>query len=91
MAEHVFIEQLADHVGEPVTIKGWIYAKTGKGRLQFLQVRDGTGIVQCVVFKKEVTPEVFDTARQLTQESSVIVTGTVRAAVSYTHLTLPTN
>ena len=79
MAEHVSVEQLADHVGKEVTIKGWLYAKTGKGRLQFLQVRDGTGAVQCVVFKKEVTPEVFDAARQLTQESSLIVTGMVRA------------
>ena len=79
MAEHVRIEQLADHIGTTVAIKGWLYAKTGKGRLQFLQVRDGTGIVQCVVFKKEVSQEVFETARMLTQESSVIVTGEVRA------------
>jgi asparaginyl-tRNA synthetase len=79
MAEHITIEQLADHVGETVTIKGWLYAKTGKGKLQFLQVRDGTGIIQCVVFKKEVTPEVFEDARKLTQESSLIVTGLVRA------------
>jgi asparaginyl-tRNA synthetase len=79
MAEHTYIEQIADHVGKEITIKGWLYAKTGKGRLQFLQVRDGTGILQCVVFKKEVSPEVFDLARQLTQESSLIVTGTLRA------------
>ncbi|MGD9317041.1 MAG: OB-fold nucleic acid binding domain-containing protein, partial [Anaerolineae bacterium] len=79
MAEHIFIEQMAQHVGQEVTIKGWLYAKTGKGRLQFLQVRDGTGVLQCVVFKKEVTPEVFEAARQLSQESSVIVTGTIRA------------
>jgi asparaginyl-tRNA synthetase len=79
MAEHIHIEQLADHIGTAVTIKGWLYAKTGKGRLQFLQVRDGTGIVQCVVFKKEVPQEVFDAARLLTHESSVIVTGVVRA------------
>ena len=79
MAEHVHIEELADHVGKTVSIKGWLYAKTGKGRLQFLQVRDGTGIVQCVVFKKEVSQEVFEAARQLTQESSIIVTGEVRA------------
>lgn len=76
---HIYIEKLADYVGQEVTIKGWLYAKTGKGRLQFLQVRDGTGIVQCVVLKKEVSPEVFDAARQLTQESSLVVTGTVRA------------
>ncbi len=79
MAEHVRIENLADHIGTVVTIKGWLYAKTGKGKLQFLQVRDGTGIVQCVVFKKEVPQEVFEAARMLTQESSVIVTGEVRA------------
>ncbi|MGD8736636.1 MAG: asparagine--tRNA ligase [Anaerolineae bacterium] len=79
MSKHVTIEQLADHVGETVTIKGWLYAKTGKGRLQFLQVRDGTGIVQCVVFKKEVAPQVFEAARDLTQESSIIITGAARA------------
>jgi asparaginyl-tRNA synthetase len=79
MAKNVHIEELADHVGQAVTIKGWLYAKTGKGRLQFLQVRDGTGIVQCVVFKKEVPQEVFETARGLTQESSIIITGEVRA------------
>jgi len=62
-----------------VTIKGWLYAKTGKGKLQFLQVRDGTGIMQCVVFKKDVTPEVFEAAQRLTQESSLVVTGTIRA------------
>ncbi len=64
MAEQVFIQDVADHVGETVAIKGWLYAKTGKGRLQFLQVRDGTGMIQCVVFKKAVTPEVFEAARQ---------------------------
>jgi asparaginyl-tRNA synthetase len=79
MAEQCTIEELDAHVGKEVTIKGWLYAKTGKGKLQFLQVRDGTGIVQCVVFKRDVPPEVFEAARQLTQESSLIVTGTVRA------------
>ncbi len=79
MAGQVYIEEIANHVGKQVTIKGWLYAKTGKGKLQFLQIRDGTGIMQCVVFKKEVTPEVFEVARRLTQESSLIVTGTVRA------------
>jgi asparaginyl-tRNA synthetase len=79
MAEQVSIQEIAGHVGKQVTIKGWLYAKTGKGKLQFLQVRDGTGVIQCVVFKKEVSPEVFEDARRLTQESSLIVTGTVRA------------
>ena len=79
MPGQVYIEEIADHVGETVTIKGWLYAKTGKGKLQFLQVRDGTGIIQCVVFKKEVPPEVFEDARRLSQESSVTLTGLVRA------------
>jgi asparaginyl-tRNA synthetase len=78
MTKQIYIERLAEHVGEPVTIKGWVYAKTGKGKLQFLQVRDGTGIVQCVVFKRDVPPEVFEAARRLTQESSLIINGTVR-------------
>ncbi|HSJ54803.1 MAG TPA: asparagine--tRNA ligase [Anaerolineae bacterium] len=79
MADQVAIERIAEHVGQEVTIKGWLYAKTGKGKLQFLQVRDGTGILQCVVFRKEVPLEVFEAARDLTQESSVIVRGMVRA------------
>jgi asparaginyl-tRNA synthetase len=79
MAEHVTIEKIADQIGKEVTIKGWLYAKTGKGKLQFLQVRDGTGIIQCVVLKKEVSQEAFDTTQQLTQESSLTVTGRVRA------------
>jgi asparaginyl-tRNA synthetase len=79
MAEQIFIEEMPEHVGETVAIKGWLYAKTGKGRLQFLQLRDGTGIVQCVVFKKAVSPEVFEIARKLSQESSLIVSGTIRA------------
>jgi asparaginyl-tRNA synthetase len=79
MAEQVAIERIAGYVGQEITIKGWLYAKTGKGKLQFLQVRDGTGILQCVVFRKEVSLEVFEAARDVTQESSLIVTGMVRA------------
>lgn len=79
MAERCFVERIGEHVGEEVTIKGWVYGKTGKGRLQFILVRDGTGTIQCVVFKKAVSPEVFEAAKSLTQESSLVVTGTVRA------------
>jgi len=73
------IEQIAQFDGEKVKLQGWLYRKTDKGRLQFLQVRDGTGIIQAVVFKKAVTPEVFAASKNLTQESSLIVIGTVRA------------
>ncbi len=79
MADHVYIQDIASHVGKVVTIKGWLADKTDKGKLQFLRVRDGTGFIQAVVFQKDVTPEQFETARKLTQESSLIVTGVPRA------------
>ncbi|HHX43964.1 MAG TPA: asparagine--tRNA ligase [Chloroflexi bacterium] len=79
MSEHVTIDKLAEHVGQEVTVKGWLYNRTDKGRLQFLLLRDGTGLVQGVAFKKELSPEAFEAARSITQESSLIATGTVRA------------
>ena len=79
MAEHVTIDRLAEHVGQEVTVKGWLYNRTDKGRLQFLLIRDGTGMVQGVAFRKEISPEAFEAASTVTQESSLIVTGTVRA------------
>jgi asparaginyl-tRNA synthetase len=79
MANIIRVEEIAQYVGQEVTIRGWLYAKTGKGRLQFLRVRDGTGVVQVVAFKKEVPSEVFELVREVTQESSIIVTGNVRA------------
>ncbi|MBN1639744.1 MAG: asparagine--tRNA ligase, partial [Anaerolineae bacterium] len=79
MATIIRIQDIAQHVGQEVTIRGWLYAKTGKGRLLFLRVRDGTGIVQAVAFEKEVSPDIFERARNLTQESSIVVTGAVRA------------
>jgi asparaginyl-tRNA synthetase len=72
------IDNIALHAGEDVTLQGWLYDKTDKGKLSFLQLRDGTGIVQAVVFAKEVTPELFDLAKRIGQESSLEVTGTVR-------------
>jgi asparaginyl-tRNA synthetase len=79
MATVIHIEDIAQHVGQEVTFRGWLYAKTGKGRLQFLRVRDGTGIVQAVAFAGDVSPEVLERVQEVTQESSIIVTGTVRA------------
>jgi len=78
MAHTIRIQDIARHEGEEVTLQGWLYSRTDKGRLQFLQVRDGTGFVQCVLFEDDVSPEVFEAATSLTQESSLIVTGTVR-------------
>ena len=58
MAPHVYVDRLKDHVGQEVTLKGWLYNMAGKGKLAFLQVRDGTGIVQAVVSKADVGEEV---------------------------------
>ncbi|MCX7940083.1 MAG: OB-fold nucleic acid binding domain-containing protein, partial [Thermoflexales bacterium] len=73
------IRDLPQRVGETVTLQGWLYNRTSKGKLVFLQVRDGTGICQCVVFRPSVGDELFAIADKLTLESSLIVTGTVRA------------
>jgi asparaginyl-tRNA synthetase len=78
MAPHVYVEDLKHHVGREVTLKGWLYNMAGKGKLYFLQVRDGTGIVQAVLSKADVPEEVFAKAGALKQETSVIVTGAVR-------------
>ena len=74
MANTIRIEQFQSFLGEEVVIQGWLYDKTEKGKLIFLQVRDGSGIVQAVLFKPGLPEEVFNAARQLTQESAVIVT-----------------
>lgn len=74
-----YIEDIARHVGETIVIKGWLYNIRSSGKLIFPQIRDGSGILQCVVFKKAVSEEVWDACQTLTQESSVIVTGAVRA------------
>ncbi|HEC35291.1 MAG TPA: asparagine--tRNA ligase, partial [Anaerolineae bacterium] len=78
MAETVHIQDIPRYVGQEVALQGWLYNRTDKGRLQFLQIRDGTGFVQCVVLKGEIPEEIFEAACRLTQESSLIVTGVVR-------------
>src|SRR3954454_23056362 len=67
------------HVGEEVTIKGWLYNLRESGKLLFPIFRDGTGLIQGVVPKNQVSPELFERIKGLTQESSVIVRGKVRA------------
>ena len=79
MTKVIQIRDIADHDGEEVTVRGWVYNRTGKGRLQFILLRDGSGQAQCVAFKKEMDSAEFDIARALTQESSVVISGTVRA------------
>jgi len=75
---HVYIEDLAGHAGETVTVKGWLYNRRSSGKLHFLQVRDGTAIVQAVMFKGDFDDETFKSCDNLPQESSLAVTGTVR-------------
>ncbi|HSH04314.1 MAG TPA: asparagine--tRNA ligase [Anaerolineae bacterium] len=79
MAKHVYIENIAEYDGEEVTLKGWVYQRTGKGKLQFIRLRDGSGIIQCVAFRPDLGDDVFTEIKGLGQESSVIITGTVRA------------
>ena len=77
MPQHVYIEDLKNHVGEEVEIRGWLYNKRSSGKIKFLIIRDGTGFVQAVVVKSEVPEEVFELDPPY--ESSVIVRGVVRA------------
>jgi asparaginyl-tRNA synthetase len=77
--DHVNIKDLPKHIGEKVTVLGWLYNKRASGKLQFPIVRDGSGYLQCVVFKKEVDEATWNAADAVTQESTVRVVGTVRA------------
>jgi asparaginyl-tRNA synthetase len=73
------ISHLKDFVGQEVTVQGWLYNKRSKGKLQFLQIRDGSGTVQAVVVKSEVSEETWEAADRLSQEASCLVSGVVRA------------
>jgi asparaginyl-tRNA synthetase len=73
------ISEIGKHEGQSVTIRGWLYNLRESGKLLFPQFRDGSGIIQGVVPKNAVPSEVFDAIKTLTQESSVIVEGKVRA------------
>ena len=75
---HVYIDRIGEHVGESVTIKGWLHNRRSSGKIHFLVVRDGTGFLQVVMGKNDVPEETFKAADHLSQESSIIVTGTVR-------------
>ena len=75
----IYINQLANHVDTEITLKGWVYNYRSSGSLVFIELRDGTGITQCVVAKDEVSEEAWEAASSLKQESSVEITGTVKA------------
>src|SRR5437667_12703023 len=73
------ISEIGKHDGQSVTIRGWLYNLRESGKLLFPIFRDGSGTIQGVVPKNAVPAEVFDAVKSLTQESSVIVEGKVRA------------
>jgi asparaginyl-tRNA synthetase len=77
--ETVTVSQLGAHIGQTVAVNGWVYNRTDKGKLQFIQVRDGSGVVQTVAFQKDLDEPTFEAARTVTQESAVRAEGLVRA------------
>ena len=77
--DRVYIGELRAHIGDRVTIRGWVHNKRSSGKIRFLLVRDGTGVVQSVLSKGNAPDELFQLFDELTQESSLAVRGTVRA------------
>jgi asparaginyl-tRNA synthetase len=76
--DHTYINQLSKHVGAEVVLKGWLYNLRSSGKILFPQLRDGTGIVQCVVLKNAISPELWEALKGLGQESALTIRGTVR-------------
>ena len=79
MTPRITIAQAGQHVGETVQIAGWLYNLRRSGKIAFPILRDGYGLMQCVAVKSALPEELFETIRNLTQESSIIVTGKIRA------------
>ncbi|HUQ88199.1 MAG TPA: asparagine--tRNA ligase [Vicinamibacterales bacterium] len=74
-----YINKIGEHVGQTVTIKGWLHNRRSSGKIHFLVVRDGTGFLQVVMGKRDVDEATFQTADHLSQESAIIITGSVKA------------
>lgn len=74
-----YIEDIANHDGQHVTLRGWLANRRSSGKIHFLQVRDGSGFIQAVMSKATVGDEMFATAGHLSQESSIVIEGNVRA------------
>jgi asparaginyl-tRNA synthetase len=74
-----YIQDIARYEGQPVTLRGWLHNRRSSGKIHFLTLRDGTGFIQCVISKAAVGDDVFMRADHLSQESSIVVEGTVRA------------
>lgn len=78
MEKKITINDLGNYVGQEVTLKGWLYNKRSSGKVKFLILRDGTGYLQCIVFKGNVSEEIFNLADSFAQETSFEVTGKVK-------------
>src|SRR3954466_3887626 len=76
--KQTYINQLSQHVGSEVILKGWLYNIRSSGKIAFPQLRDGTGVVQCVAVKNSLSEEVWLALKALGQESAVAIKGTVR-------------
>ena len=79
MPEQTRIEALADRVGQTVTVRGWVMTTRSSGKIAFVTLRDGTGYLQAVLSKKDVSEAAWEASGRLTQETSIAVTGVVRA------------
>jgi asparaginyl-tRNA synthetase len=73
------VRALRDHVGQRIELRGWLYKQRGKGKIAFVHLRDGTGIVQCVVNKEQVGEATYERLKGLGQEAALKVRGTARA------------
>ncbi len=78
MLDHVYVSEIGDWVGKEVKLRGWVYNRRSSGKIHFMLLRDGTGVIQTTVSKQDVTPEIFELANQLSLESSIEVKGMVR-------------
>ena len=77
--QKIYIKDLSKHVGQEITLSGWLFNKRSGGKIKFLVLRDGSGYLQCVYFKGNVSEDVFNLADRIGQESSIEVTGKVKA------------
>ncbi len=75
----VYVEDIAEYKDQKIEIRGWVYNKRSSGKIRFLLIRDGTGIIQGTIFSQEKGSPLFDTYESLTQESSCIVRGKLKA------------
>lgn len=79
MKKKIYISDLANYAGQEISLQGWLYNKRSSGKVQFLILRDGTGYLQCVVFKGNVSEEIFSLAETFNQETSFEVTGKIKS------------